>query len=286
MDVEHFNALLESLTPMIQKENTVMRQAIPARIKPQMALKYIATGVSYRYLQACYRISRAAISLLIPEVTDAIYVYLKHYVKGTNSVVLMAVVDHDYCFRYVNIGANERNSDSGIFRNSALYSDLENNILPTGGFLVGDDAFALKTYLLKPYSGTNLTRVQKIFNYRLSRARRIVENGFGILTSSFRIFQKPIPTDVNTTDKIIQASCALHNWLRLTSPSCYFPKDCVDVENIDSETIVEGTWRRELIATLPSITDQTTNNSPQIARNLRDKYVEYFSGAGAVVWQA
>ncbi|CAH1979813.1 unnamed protein product [Acanthoscelides obtectus] len=93
--------------------------------------------------------------------------------KGTNSVVLMAVVDNDYCFRYVNIGANGRNSDSGIFRNSALYSDLEKNMLPTGGFLVGDDAFALKTYLLKPYSGTNLTRVHKIFNYRLSRVRRI-----------------------------------------------------------------------------------------------------------------
>lgn len=54
--------------------------------------------------------------------------------KGSNSVVLMAVVDHDYCFRYVNIGANGRNSDGGIFKNSKLRSDLENNLLPKGGF--------------------------------------------------------------------------------------------------------------------------------------------------------
>lgn len=103
----------------------------------------------------------------------------------------MAVVDHDYCFRYVNIGANGRNSDGGIFKNSKLRSDLENNLLPKGGFLVGDDAFPLKSYLLKPYSGTNLSTKQKIFNYRVSRARRIVENAFGILASRFRIFQKP-----------------------------------------------------------------------------------------------
>ena len=205
--------------------------------------------------------------------------------KGSNSVVLMAIVDHDYCFRYVNIGANGRNSDGGIFRNSALRKDLENNLLPKGGFVVGDDAFALKTYLLKPYSGTNLTRKQKVFNYRLSRARRIVENGFGILASRFRIFQKPIPTDVHTTDKIIRASCALHNWLRLTSSNHYLPRGCVDEEDMDSGAISEGTWRRELISALPSITDHNTNNAARHARELRDKYADFFSAAGAVSWQ-
>lgn len=64
----------------------------------------------------------------------------------------------------------------------------------------------LKTYVLKPYSGTNLTKTQKIFNNTQSKARRIVENGFGILASRFRI-----PTDVNTTDNMIRASRALHN---------------------------------------------------------------------------
>ncbi|KOB77821.1 Uncharacterized protein OBRU01_03436 [Operophtera brumata] len=81
MTVENFNTLLENITSMIQREDTVLREAIPARTKLQVALCYIVTGISYRYLQAFYRISRAAISLLIPEVMEAIYTYLESYLK-------------------------------------------------------------------------------------------------------------------------------------------------------------------------------------------------------------
>ncbi|XP_045760625.1 putative nuclease HARBI1 [Maniola jurtina] len=333
MTVERFETLLENITPYIQRQDTILREAIPAKVKLQVTLSYLAAGISYRYLQAFYRVSRSAISVFIPEVLDAIVNYLELYVripdhnewqeiedgfrtrwnfpgchgaidgkhvlidappnsgseyfnyKGSNSIVLLAVVDHDYCFRYLNVGANGRNSDAGIFRQSSLRHSLENNLLPKGGFLVGDDAFALKTYLLKPYSGTNLTTTQKIFNYRLSRARRIVENGFGILASRFQIFQRRIPTDVDTTDKIIRASCALHNWLRKTSSSTYFRRGCVDEEDTDSGTITEGSWRRELINNLPNITDHNTNYAGRVARDLRNKYAEYFSGPGAVPWQ-
>lgn len=97
-------------------------------------------------------------------------------------------MDHDYCFRYVNVGCNGKQSDGGVFQQSSLFEALENNLLPSGRLLVGDDAFPLKRNLIKPYSKFKLSKEHKLFNYRLSRARRIVENPFGILASRFRIF--------------------------------------------------------------------------------------------------
>jgi hypothetical protein len=44
--------------------------------------------------------------------------------------------------------------------------------------LVGDEAFALSEHVLRPYPNINWTRLKHIFNYRLSRARRIVECTF------------------------------------------------------------------------------------------------------------
>nr|CAI5817979.1 unnamed protein product [Callosobruchus analis] len=150
------------------------------------------------------------------------------------------------------------------------------------GIIVGDAAFPLKSYLLKPYPGSQLSTSEKIFNYRLSRARRIVENAFGILVSRFRVFENAIPTSLNTVDAIVCASCALHNWLRKNSYS-YITPTCVDREDSEGQ-IIPGTWRSE-ITPLISINDQRRGNHSVNAKEKRDLLKSYFMTNGSVPWQ-
>ena len=73
----------------------------------------------------------------------------------------MAVVDHDYCFSYFKVGAKGSNSDGGVFQHCDISEALERGILPDGYFLVGDDAFPLKSNLLRPYNRYRLPFTHK-----------------------------------------------------------------------------------------------------------------------------
>lgn len=196
----------------------------------------------------------------------------------------MAIVDDDYCFRYIDVGACGMASDGSVFRNCSIYNKLENNLLPNGGVIVADGEFPLKPYMMKPYPGDNLTLAQKVFNYRLSRARRIVENAFGILVSRFRIFQKPIATDVNTVDKIVLAACALHNWLRKEKRNNYITHCDVDRDDIKARNIIHGTWRTETTG-LENLCRQGSNHPSISAVQKRETIKDYFNNEGAVPWQ-
>jgi len=98
--------------------------------------------------------------------------------KGSHSIVLLAIVDADYKFITIVVGSYGRNSDGGIFSNSIIGKKLHNipkpNPLAENGeslpyVFVGDEAFLLKSYLLRPYSRNALgdNEPNKIFNYRL-----------------------------------------------------------------------------------------------------------------------
>jgi len=121
-----------------------------------------------------------------------------------------------------------RNSDGGIFAHSKLGKHLETHlgipvdkhILGTSCLalhvIVGDEAFPLKTYLMRPYPGSQSKgdNETSIFNYRPSRARKMVENAFGILSQKFKIYRRILQSLPENTDNIIFATCILHNYLR------------------------------------------------------------------------
>jgi hypothetical protein len=69
---------------------------------------------------------------------------------------------------------------------------------------------------MRPYPGSLSKGENKnsIFNYRLSRARRVVENAFVILSQKFQIYQRALQSLPENSDNIIFATCILHNNLR------------------------------------------------------------------------
>ncbi|XP_061564128.1 putative nuclease HARBI1 [Cololabis saira] len=167
--------------------------------------------------------------------------------KGYFSIILMAVCDARYRFTVVDVGASGRESDSGVFTRSAFGSQLIQgdlslpppSALPGSEVLcppvfVGDEAFPLKTHLMRPYSGTNLSAEQRIYNYRHSRARRVVENAFGILAARWRVFGKAMECSVETAEVVIKACVAVHNYLcglDRSEQARYIPSTFVDSTN-------------------------------------------------------
>lgn len=217
-----------------------------------------------------------------PNSTSLFYNY-----KGTYSIVLFAMVDANYCFTFIDVGSDGRAGDSTIFRNSKLKIAMETNTLqlPENAVFVADDAFPLETYMLKPFVGNKLTKKERIFNYRLSRARRVVENAFGILNSRFRIFSRAIPLDVNTTETLVKTACALHNWLRLTSSRSYLPPASLDQEDECTGLITPGKWRETSSLIRPVERLYHSNNYKSTGKAVRSWYCDQFVTHWSVPWQ-
>ena len=78
-----------------------------------------------------------------------------------------------------------REWEDGISGTKALLYRLEE--IPF--VIFGDEAFALKNYMMRLFLQRNLAIEKMICNYRHTRGRRISENMFGIPANRWRIFQ-------------------------------------------------------------------------------------------------
>ncbi|XP_063788617.1 uncharacterized protein LOC134944002 [Pseudophryne corroboree] len=201
MDEEMFQELLRLVTPLIQKQDTNMRQAISVQDRLLATLRYVATGRSLQDLKFSTLISPQALGLIIPETCKALYTVLKkdyfkvpasaeewrviaedfekswHFpscggaidgkhvritppsksgslyynYKGFLSIVLMAIVNANYEFIFIDVGKNGRASDGGSLKDTASIGGSSHSKQGLNFLVVGDEAFALHEYILKPY---------------------------------------------------------------------------------------------------------------------------------------
>ncbi|KAM0731599.1 hypothetical protein ACS0PU_001141 [Formica fusca] len=203
----------------------------------------------------------------------------------------MAVCDSNYKFLLVDIGAAGRQSDGGIWSRSTMGEAFaagemdipppdhvfEGPILPY--VLVADEAFQLTNYTMRPFPGKGgLTKEKRIFNYRLSRARRMVECAFGILSSQWRIYKRPINTSIQTAENIVKATIVLHNFLRQNTEDINCFSETTNVMDIPTLSEIEA-------AAFKDLGNVGSNTHTREAYHIRSIFVDYFSNEGAIPWQ-
>ncbi len=231
---------------------------------------------------------RKHIAIKCPKGGGSLYFNYKKF----HSIVLMVLVDADCKFIWIDVGANGSASDAQICNSSELRECIEsgdiwlpavvplpNNDRPMPFFIIGDDAFPLHTWLMKPFSQRNMEMDERIFNYRLSRAHRVSENAFGIIANHWRCLLKAQEQNPKIVESIVSACRCFHNLCCIR----YTGNPPLDRDNANHELIPEE-WRDN--ADLTELQRLKGNVGTRAARRQRLYLKKYYSSeAGAVPWQ-
>lgn len=203
--------------------STIVKYMMPSIIKrpSDPELRAIIQGFRDRwgFPQCAGAIDGTHIGIMAPSESPGDY----YNRKGFYSIILQGVVDHRLRFWDINVGWPGRVHDARVFSNSTLFECGQSGTLfpnATERFgevdvpivILGDAAYPLLPWLIKPYTPNNITPAQAAFNYHLSRARMTVERAFGRLKGRWRCLLKRYDCDVSRINTIIAACCVLHNF--------------------------------------------------------------------------
>jgi hypothetical protein len=90
MSPSEFQFLINLIGEKISKKDTSFRKAISVQERLAMTLRFLASGDSYVSLQYLFKVSKQAISCIVPEVCGALVEILKNYIQ-VRQIILFVV---------------------------------------------------------------------------------------------------------------------------------------------------------------------------------------------------
>lgn len=125
----------------------------------------------YTLTQCFGAIDGSHVPILAPHVSATDY----YNRKGFHSIVLQALVNHEYLFTNTYVGWPGSVHDACILSNSEVFDREAGTLTPNSVkvisgvrvpvVILGDSAYPLLPWLMKPYTGTGLSQTQRRFNY-------------------------------------------------------------------------------------------------------------------------
>lgn len=125
-----------------------------------------------------------------------------------------------------------------------------------------------------------------VFIIRLCRARRVIENAFGILAARWRVFKTEIACNPKNVVHFTKAAVVLHNYMLSINQQAYCPASFRDSVDGDGNITKEGLWRKQKGLGLTPIDPIGTHRFSFHAGAVRDKFASYFQNEGALHWQS
>ena len=131
--------------------------------------------------------------------------------KGFYALNLQAVCDAKKKFLYGSIRCPGSTHDSTAFDVCSLGRDLDAGRMLAPFWIAGDAAYRAGVFMVVPWPGRNLEKWKDSFNFWHSNARITIECAFGILTSRWGIFWRPLNCSIVLATRIVYACMILHN---------------------------------------------------------------------------
>ena len=279
--------------------NALVDELVPVFVKtPSSEQEWLNISKTFEtrwnYPHALGAIDGKHVTIRKPSNAGSYYYNYKHM----DSIILLAIAGPEYECLYDDVESKDQVNDSGVLNKTSLLQAIQNgsvklpkdDALPVNDVIapyvfVGDDAFALKKFMMKPYPQQNLTADKRAYNYRHSRATRIIsDNLFVVLANRWRIFFTTRNLEPKHVENIVLTALALHNML-IKNPA-YRPGNLADTLLENGEAL-EGEWR-DNVATdsfYPLQIPRSGHNPSIAAKTVRDNFKDYFMKEGVVDWQ-